>query len=64
MYAHPLITTLLLLIAAILGFIAFMRTARAGLRIWDERLAERESQRRVSLMRRYSMTDLRPARKA
>lgn len=60
MYAHPLITILLLLIAAVLGFFLFMRVARAGLRAWDEHRALQEAQQRAAAMRRFSMTDLRP----
>ncbi len=57
-----------LLVAAVLGFLAVMAFGKWALRKWDAhevlsyaRKVEREAKRREAAMRRYSMTDLRPA---
>jgi hypothetical protein len=60
-----------LLVAAVLAYFAATAFAKWALRRWDAhevfshaRKVEREAKRRESAMRRYSMTDLRPARKS
>ena len=60
-----------LVVFAVLGFMAIRAGSRWLWRKWDEReivsharKVEREQKRKEAAMRRYSMTDLKPARKS